>query len=236
MLAVSFREAEEVVGVKEILPGLYHWRVVWPDIWSLECYFLQTEAGSVLIDPIECSSLAPIESATDILAVIVTSGWHERSARLFGKRTGAPVYVPADDLSMIEDLDDYEIYGDGNMLPCGIRAIGVPGLTRGEQALFSETNGGTLFTADCVGTTAKWAPNGMTLGGHPNGHPNPVNTLSHLLEVEFLNLGPGHGDAILGNAKRKLVELFESGASTSTVPPRVSYFPLIKNLTPNRTI
>jgi hypothetical protein len=222
--------------MREILPGLYHWRVIWPDIWSLECYFLETEEGSVVIDPIESSRLMPIDSATDVRAVIVTSGWHERSARLFGKRTGAPVFVPEQDLCMIEDLDEYERYGDGDSLPCGIRAIGVPGLTRGEQALLSGSNGGTLFTADCVGSTAKWAPNGMALGGHPNGHPTPAKTLSHLLDFEFVNLCPGHGDPLLSDGKQKLAELFDSGQSTSTTPPAVSYFPLDKNLIPRQAI
>ena len=223
--------------MREILPGLYHWRVIWPGIWSLECYFLQTEAGCVVIDPIESSSLGPIEYATDVRAVIVSSGWHERSAQLFGKRTGAPVYVPERDLCMFEDLDEFETYDDGDSLPGGILAIGAPGLTRGEHVLYSQANRGTIFTADCVGTTAKWAPNGMVLGGHPNGHPTPKDTLSHLLDYDFLNLCPGHGDALLGNGKQELIKLFESGRSTSTRPPAVTYFPLKNELkTSNRTL
>ena len=218
--------------MREILPGLFHWRVIWPDIWSLECYFLRTASGSVVIDPIESNGLTAVDSADDIRAVIVTSGWHERSARLFGKRANAPVFVPEADLCMFEDLDDYEAYGDGDVLPGDVRAIGCPGLTRGEQALFSDTNGGTLFTADCVGTTAKWSPGDMTLGGHPNGHPNPKATLSHLLDYTFVNLCPGHGNPFLGSGKRELQDLFESGRSTSPRPPAVSYFPLNRDLKP----
>ena len=55
--------------MNEILPGLFHWRVVWPNIWSLESYYLQTELGSVIIDPIECTGLAKIETDDDVLAV-----------------------------------------------------------------------------------------------------------------------------------------------------------------------
>jgi len=216
--------------LKEILPELFHWRVIWPDIWSLECYFLRTDSGSVVIDPIESNGLVEIDQAEDIRAVIVTSGWHERSARLFARRAGVSVYVPEADLCMFEDLDQYEVYGDGDVLPGEVTAVGVPGLTRGEQALFSETNGGTLFTADCVGTTAKWAPDGMTVGGHPNGHPRPADTLGHLLELDFMNLCPGHGDPLLGNGKSELIRLSESGETTSRNPPAVTYFPLTPNL------
>ena len=45
------------------------------------------------------------------------------------------------------------------------------------------------------------------MGGHPNGHPRPAQTLSHLLEDEFENLLPGHGPPILGDAKTKLANL-----------------------------
>ena len=211
--------------MKELAPGLFRWRVIWPDIWSLECYFLQTDEGSVIIDPIE-PGIGPINEATDVRAVIISIGWHERSARLFAKRTGAPLFVPERDVCMIEDLDGFETYGDGDVLPGGIRAVGAPGLTRGEQVLYSETNGGTIFAGDCLGTTAKWAPGGMILGGHPNGHPQPRATLSHLKDLDFQNLCPGHGDALIGDGKERLIELFESGESTSKEPPKVSYFPL----------
>ena len=102
---------------------------------------------------------------------------------------------------MVEDLDRWEPYGDGDELPCGLSAVGVPGLTRGEQALLSPRHGGLLFVGDALGTTAKWAPRRHPLGGHPNGHPRPWETLSHLLDLDFENLLPGHGDAIVGGAR-----------------------------------
>ena len=122
-------------AMQEVLPGLFQWRVVWPGVWSLESWWLRTEAGSVLVDPVEWSALAPIAEAGDVRAIVLTVGWHERSARLFAARTGAPVFLPAEDVCMVEDLDRWEPYGDGDELPCGLRAVGVPGLTRGEQAL-----------------------------------------------------------------------------------------------------
>jgi hypothetical protein len=78
---------------------------------------------------------------------------------------------------------------------------------------------------DALGTTAKWAPNGLRLGGHPNGHPRPSQTLSHLLDYEFENLMPGHGKPIVGGARGELARLIESGVSTSTGPQRVTWTP-----------
>ena len=211
--------------LREILPGLFHWSVRWPGWWSLESYWLRVENGGVLIDPLESVGIGELEEADDIQAIFLTVGWHERSARLFSRRTGAPIFLPELDSHMIEDIDQFIGYGDAFEHECGLRAIGVPGLTRGEQALLSGTHGGTLFVGDALGTTAKWAPNGMRLGGHPNGHPRPSQTLSHLLDYEFENLMPGHGKPIVGGAKDELARLIESGASTSTDPPGVTWFP-----------
>src|SRR3990172_1660893 len=206
--------------LREILPGVFHWSVVWPGWWSLESYFLRTPAGSVLVDPIEFTGLEPVDSALDIRAIVLTDGWHERSARLFAKRAKAPIYVPVADADRFEDFDRFHTYDDGDRLPCDLHAVGVPGVIPGEQALLSPVHGGTLFVGDALGTTGKWAPGGMVLGGHPKGHPVPAQTLSHLLDLQFANLLPGHGPPLIGDGKLRLQELIQSGVSTSTSTPR----------------
>ena len=155
----------------EVLPGLFHWYVVWPE-YRLECYWLRTEEGSVLIDPLEGIGLDEIEQAGDCRAVIITSHWHERSALLFAKRTGAPIYVPEGHTDRLELVETYHTYRDGDTLPGGLRAIWV----LDECALLSELHGGTLFVGDALGTTGKWAPGGIPLGLHPRGLP-PRTTL-----------------------------------------------------------
>ena len=176
----------------EVLPGLFHWYVVWPE-YRLECYWLRTEDGSVLIDPLEGIGLDEIEQAGDCRAVIITSHWHERSALLFAKRTGAPIYVPEGHTDRLELVETYHTYRDGDALPGGLRAIWV----LDECALLSELHGGTLFVGDALGTTGKWAPGGIPLGLHPRGLPprttlSPAEILGHLLDYEFRNLFPAH--------------------------------------------
>ena len=105
--------------MKEVLPGLFHWYVVWPE-YRLECYWLRTEEGSVLIDPLEGIGLDEIEQAGDCRAVIITSDWHERSALLFAKRTGAPIYVPEGHTDRLELVETYHTYHDGDTLPGGL--------------------------------------------------------------------------------------------------------------------
>jgi hypothetical protein len=205
--------------MREILPGVFHWTVDWPGVFPLESYWLFSEDGSVIVDPVDSAGLMALETAAEVRAVVVTSRWHERSARLLAIRTGAPLYVPAADREKFEDIDECETYVAGDMLPGDLLAISTAGgeWSAGEQALLSPLHGGTLLVADCLGTTAKWTPWDMVLGGHPHFHPHPGQTLSHLLDHKFENLLPGHGEPILGGAREALRELIESGVSTT--PP-----------------
>jgi glyoxylase-like metal-dependent hydrolase (beta-lactamase superfamily II) len=206
--------------MREILPGVFHWTVDWPGVFPLESYWLKTDTGSILIDPIEGPDLGAIEESGDVLAVILTTGGHERSAGLFARRTGATMYIPAVDERLIENPGEYATYEDGETLPGRMLAIATPGqrMADGEHALLSPLHGGTLIVGDCLGTAAKWTPwEELPLGGHPRNHPHPAESLSHLLDHEFENLLPGHGQPILGGARAALQKLIESGVSTS--PP-----------------
>ena len=203
--------------MREILPGVFHWTVDWPGVFPLESYWLFTESGSVIIDPVDSAGLIPLEEAAEVVAVIVTTKWHERSARLLAKRTGAPLYAPAADRDNFEDIDECETYVAGDMLPGDLVAISTAGgeWSAGEHALLSPLHGGTLFVADCLGTAAKWTPWDMPLGGHPRFHSHPAESLSHLLDHQFENLLPGHGEPIVGGAREALRELIHSGVSTT---------------------
>ena len=190
----------------EVLPDLFHWHVMWPE-YRLESYWLRTESGSVLIDPLEGEGLGVIAQAGDCRAVVVTNGWHERSALLFAKRTGAPIYVPAGHEQLLELVKSFHAYQDGDELPCGLQAIWVKETEFGECALLSEVHGGTLFVGDALGTTAKWTPGGIPLGLHPSAKGSPAEVLGHLLEREFQNLFPAHGPGLIGDGKTKLEAL-----------------------------
>ena len=194
----------------EVLSGLFHWYVVWPE-YRLESYWLRTESGSVLIDPLEGIGLDEIEQSGDCRAVIITSSWHERSALLFAKRTGAPIYVPAGHTDRLELVESFRTYRDGDELPCGLKAIWV----LDECALLSELHGGTLFVGDALGTTGKWVPGGIPLGLHPRGLPprtmlSPAGILGHLLDYEFRNLFPAHGLGLIGDGKTRVAALIGS--------------------------
>lgn len=197
----------------EILPGIFHWTVDWPEIFPLESYHLLQDDLGVLIDPVESSQLVLPQCIEKAEAVIIMSSSHERSARLFAKRANAKIYVPEDAVNMLEDLEIFETYKDGDILPGNLLAISISGdaSISGEHALLSPLHDGTLFVADCLGTTAKWTPWNIPLGAHPIAHPQPSRSLASLLTYSFENLLPGHGRPIVGGAKIALRDLLNSG-------------------------
>ncbi len=197
--------------LREILPGIHHWTVVWPQ-YRMESYWLRTDSETVVIDANESEDAYNIGESSRCTAVIVTSGWHERSALLFSKRTGAPVFVPEGHAKRLEVVESYDTYGDGDRLPGGLKAIAV----FGEAALLSNLHGGTLIVGDALGTSAKWTPKGEALGFHPGSSREvSIDGAGRLLEHEVENLLPAHGPPLLGDAKAKLADAVVAAESAS---------------------
>ena len=197
--------------LQEILAGIHHWTVAWPE-YRLESYWLRTDSESVVIDANEGEALDDIWESGSCRAVIITSGWHERSALLFSKRTGASVFVPVGHEKELELVESYETYGDGDRLPGRLRAIAV----FGEAALLSDLHGGTLIVGDALVTTVKSTPKGDAIDLHAGSEREVfIEGAGRLLEHEFENLLPAHGPPLLGNAKAKLAAAVAAVASES---------------------
>ena len=203
--------------ITEVLPGIHHWSVKWPDDFSLESYLLHTDDGDVLIDPMDYSV-----GVSEVVAIIVTRIAHERSARVFASESGAPIYLPELDAGRANGPESFETIAHGDELPGGLKALEIKGVDGWELALLSPVHDGTLFVGDALGTMGKWTPGeippggrrpvGGPIGGHPRMHPHPSQTLTHLLDYEFQNLLTGHGPPYLGYAKQRLAELIERDA------------------------
>jgi glyoxylase-like metal-dependent hydrolase (beta-lactamase superfamily II) len=91
-------------GVRELRPGLWHWKAPHPDWRSTEpwdqnvsSYAIDDGRRLLLFDPIappgELEELAAGREA----AVVLTAPWHERDAQGLVERLGVPVYTPLPD-------------------------------------------------------------------------------------------------------------------------------------------
>lgn len=188
-----------------IAPGAAVWRAYDPsakcDLWSTA---LQRDDAWIFIDPIE---LAPAQLA-DLLggsrpsAVIVTSGNHARAAQSFRARHGIPILAPQ---KAVKDLgfEADRPFLEGDSLPGGISAIGIPSAGPGEVALLSD---GVLCFGDAV---IHFGSSGFSLlpAKYCANHRQLPNDLRKLLSYDIRILTFAHGDPIVHDAKDRLQTL-----------------------------
>jgi glyoxylase-like metal-dependent hydrolase (beta-lactamase superfamily II) len=95
--------------VRELQPGLWHWRAAHPD-WSsdepweeeVSSYAVDDGERVLLFDPLAVPSEIVDLAAKREPVIVLTAPWHERDARELAERLGAPVYAPPADTA--EDL------------------------------------------------------------------------------------------------------------------------------------
>lgn len=185
--------------------------------------------------------LKEIEALGPIKHVITVGGFHGKDDGFYRKRYGARVYVPEGYVysRTIAGLDDPEngyMKADVYLTPDAPSQLPLPNAelklfsTKPPEAvLYIKSNGGILVTADAFHNTPK--PNGyinffgkvaMKLGGFfkpYNIGPGWLNKIkpkaeelqSILLDTEYENVLPGHGDPVVGNAREKYRPSVEAG-------------------------
>lgn len=96
-------------AVRELQPGLWHWRAAHPD-WSSSEPWGQEVSSYAIDDGTRVLLFDPLGVPDDIFdlaaerepVIVLTAPWHERDARDLVERLGAPVYAPPPDTA--EDL------------------------------------------------------------------------------------------------------------------------------------
>lgn len=181
--------AEELT---EVASGLWHWRVANDLIggeWS-SSHALSTPEGSVLVDPVPLAehALARLEP---VAAIVLTAACHQRSAWRYRRRFGAPVWLPEGSRETDEEPD--ERYGDGDLLPGGLRAVRTPGPELPHYSLLHEGEPGVLFSPDLVMVDRR---SGRLELVPPQYHEDPEETrrsVERSAELDFELLCLAHG-------------------------------------------
>lgn len=195
--------------MREILPGLYHWRAVHPKIHiPVSSYFL-AEPG-VLIDP-----LLP-EGGTDALRergepqhAILTNRHHYRDCAELERAFGVTVWCNEEGLHEFTRGERVRGFRAGEELPGGIRSLAVGVICPDETALLVPVAGGALAVADGVvrdgdGPLA-FVPD-FLLGDDPDAVKGGLAHAYDRLcdEVAFDHLLPAHGHPWIGGARDAL--------------------------------
>jgi hypothetical protein len=103
------RARTEVVAVRQLEPGLWHWQAPHPDWRSSEpwekevsSYAIDDGERLLLFDPLGVPSEIEKLAGEHETAIVLTAPWHERDTQNLVEQLGVPVYAPPPDTG--EDL------------------------------------------------------------------------------------------------------------------------------------
>lgn len=197
--------------VETVLPGLFHWKVHDDRIdFRGDAWALRTDGGLVLVDPepLVGSALDELGKPTDVVLTIQS---HQRASWRIRKRFGARVLAPRGAQGLEEEPDAF--YGEGDVLPGGLRAVHAPGPCQASSALLLDRPEGLVaFTGDLVTE----GPRGDLTFVADAYQEEPLRTresLRRLAREPVAVVCPGHGAPILEEGARALADLLERDAA-----------------------
>ena len=197
--------------LEEVVPGVLRWTIERDErIGGAEtdAHAVVTEGANVLIDPLPLAD-GELERLSPVRAICLTAQCHQRSSWRYRERFGAPVHAPHGVRPMEGDPDAH--YGEGDLLPGGLRAIRTPGPEEVHYAFLLEREPRVLFCPDLLtqypGKPLDFVP--------PRYHDDPAETrrsVERLLEVDFSVLCLDHGAPILDDPHAAIRELLSRPA------------------------
>jgi hypothetical protein len=184
--------------VEEVVPGVWHWRVHDDRIDFLSAaHALASPDGMVLIDPLPLAAEA-LASLGAVQAILLTSGGHQRSAWRYRRELGAPVHAPA--LSRTLDEEPDVRYGDGDLLPGGLRAVFTPGAGTTQHTLLSEGSPAVAFVSDLF-ARAPGEPLSLVPAQYMHDPAEARRSAEKLLDLPFSVMCIGHGVPVVDDSK-----------------------------------
>jgi hypothetical protein len=201
-------EPKEVAQtVEEVVPGVWHWRVHDDRIDFLSAaHALAAADGVVLIDPLPLAVEA-LAGLGAMHAIVLTSGSHQRSAWRFRRELGVPVHAPALSRTLEEEPDIR--YGDGDLLPGGLRAVFTPGAGTTQHTLLRETAPAVAFVSDLF-ARGPGEPLVLVPARYMHDPAEARRSAGKLLELPFSILCVAHGVPVVDDPKAAIRAALES--------------------------
>jgi hypothetical protein len=207
--------------VREILPGVFHWTAVHPNI-GIEVSSYWLEDGGVLIDPL----LPPDEGlewfarrAQPPTAIVLSNRHHYRHSGPLTERFEVPVYCVRSGLHEFADDRPVTAFDPGDELPGRILAHEIGGLCPDETALYMASRGAIAFADGVVrgGDDAQlgFVPDSL-MDEPPETKRRLLDAYRHVLdELEFEHVLLAHGQPLIGDGRKLLQEFVNSGGRTA---------------------
>jgi glyoxylase-like metal-dependent hydrolase (beta-lactamase superfamily II) len=199
--------------IEAVFPDLLHWTVYDDRIdYRSDAYAVVSSEGTVLVDPVPLvQDLLP--RLGRVTAIVITGGFHQRSAWRLRGRFGARVWAPATARGL-EDVPDRE-YEPDDLLPGALRALHAPGPAHVHFALMLERpdERAALFTGDLLIRRSgddefRFVPD--KLQENPG---RTRETLRELLEIDADAILPAHGEPLAHGAAQAMASSLSRDAA-----------------------
>jgi len=203
------------MAITEVIPGVFHWTAVHPNIGSeVASYWL--EDGGVLIDP-----LLPPEEGIEWFAersqapaaIVLSNRHHYRHSGELAERYEIPVYCVSAGLHEFGGERPVRGFEFGDELPGGIVTREIDAICPDETALYLSGHAAIVFADGVVRGDAE------RLGFVPDYlMDDPEETKRTLIEafaraldeLEFQHVLLAHGGPVIGDGRARLQELVDA--------------------------
>ena len=130
----------------ELAPGVMAWES--KDVTAFRAFAVHEADEVVLIDPLPTdeAEMGQIRALGRVIAILLTTAWHDRDAAKAARVWGAPVFAHPDALGDLPAAIGARPFPFE--LPLGLEAIHVPQAKPGNVAIYDARDGGTLLPGD----------------------------------------------------------------------------------------
>ncbi len=130
----------------ELAPGVMAWEA--KDATAFRAFAIHADDEVVLVDPLvtDEAEMGQIRALGRVVAILLTTPWHDRDAANAANVWGAPVYAQPEGLAELSSKIGAQPFP--HQLPLGLEAIHVPAAFPGMVAIYDARDGGTLMPGD----------------------------------------------------------------------------------------
>lgn len=130
----------------ELAPGVMAWEA--KDTTAFRAFAVHAGDEVVLVDPLPTdeAEMGQIRALGRVVAILLTTPWHDRDAANAARTWGAQVFAQAEGLGELPPKLGAQPFPA--RLPLGLEAIHVPDAFPGMVAIYDARDGGTLLPGD----------------------------------------------------------------------------------------
>lgn len=193
----------------EVVPGLWYWAVEDDRIGGhlSAAHAVRADGGVVLVDPLPLAAEA-LAALGPVTAICLTAGSHQRSAWRLRRELGAEVWAPALSRQLEEEPDGR--YGDGDVLPGGLRAVFTPGAGTTQHTFLWEGPPRAAFVSDLL-VRPPGAELSLISAAYAHDIEQARRSVESLLRLDFDILCLGHGVPVTEDPKAAIRAALDRG-------------------------